>query len=66
MIATPQPQTMSIDQYLAWEPLQVCRYEYINGKVFAMTGGTIPHNDSELGEYGWQQYTEVKTVTIKL
>ncbi|NJR75297.1 MAG: Uma2 family endonuclease, partial [Scytonema sp. CRU_2_7] len=35
MIATPQPQKMSIEQYLEWEPLQDYRYEYINGEVFA-------------------------------
>ncbi|MBW4642822.1 MAG: Uma2 family endonuclease [Goleter apudmare HA4340-LM2] len=51
MIATPQPQKMSIEQYLEWEPLQDYRYEYINGEVFAMTGGTIPHNDIALNLY---------------
>ncbi|MBD2447373.1 Uma2 family endonuclease [Nostoc sp. FACHB-152] len=51
MIATPQPQKMSIEQYLEWEPLQEYRYEYVNGEVFAMTGGTIPHNDIALNLY---------------
>jgi Uma2 family endonuclease len=51
MIATPQPQKMSIEQYLDWEPLQEYRYEYVNGEVFAMTGGTIPHNDIALNFY---------------
>lgn len=51
MIAIPEPQKMSIDQYLEWEPLQESRYEYVNGKVFAMTGGTIPHNDIALNLY---------------
>ncbi|MBW4561389.1 MAG: Uma2 family endonuclease [Mojavia pulchra JT2-VF2] len=51
MIANPQPQKMSIEQYLDWEPLQDCRYEYVNGEVFAMTGGTIPHNDIVLNFY---------------
>lgn len=51
MIATPQPQKMSIEQYLEWEPLQEYRYEYVNGEVFAMTGGTIPHNDIALNIY---------------
>jgi Uma2 family endonuclease len=36
---------MSVDEYLAWEPLQETRYEYVHGEVLAMTGGTIPHND---------------------
>ncbi|MBD2202635.1 Uma2 family endonuclease [Calothrix sp. FACHB-1219] len=46
-----QPQKMTIEEYLAWEPLQDFRYEYVNGKVFAMTGGTIPHNDIALNFY---------------
>ena len=51
MFANPQPQRMSIEEYLDWEPLQDCRYEYVNGEVFAMTGGTIPHNDIALNLY---------------
>ncbi|MBD2498863.1 Uma2 family endonuclease [Nostoc sp. FACHB-280] len=51
MIANPQPQKMSIEQYLDWEPLQDYRYEYVNGEVFAMTGGTILHNDIALNIY---------------
>jgi Uma2 family endonuclease len=45
MIATPQPSQMSVEAYLDWEPQQEMRYEYINGEIYAMTGGTIPHND---------------------
>ncbi|MCU0565036.1 MAG: Uma2 family endonuclease [Oculatellaceae cyanobacterium Prado106] len=44
MIASPQRQFMSPEAYLEWEPLQECRYEYIDGEVLAMTGGTKPHN----------------------
>ncbi len=52
MIATsPQPQKMTIEEYLFWELDQELRYEYINGEVFAMTGGTIPHNDIALNLY---------------
>ncbi len=52
MIAIPQqPQKMSIEEYLEWEPYQDVRYEYINGEVLAMTGGTIPHNDIALNLY---------------
>jgi Uma2 family endonuclease len=51
MITNPQPQKMSIEQYLDWEPLQDYRYEYVNGEVLAMTGGTIPHNDIALNLY---------------
>ena len=45
MIATPQPQKMTVEAYLAWEPGQEIRHEFVNGEVFAMTGGTLPHND---------------------
>ncbi|MBD2214424.1 Uma2 family endonuclease [Nostoc linckia FACHB-104] len=52
MVTTSQqPQKMTIEEYLAWEPLQDFRYEYVNGEVFAMTGGTIPHNDIALNFY---------------
>ncbi|AFZ57689.1 Uma2 family endonuclease [Anabaena cylindrica FACHB-243] len=52
MIAIPQqPPKMTIEEYLTWELNQDIRYEYINGEVFAMTGGTIPHNDIALNLY---------------
>jgi Uma2 family endonuclease len=52
MIAIPQqPAKMTIQEYLPWELNQDIRYEYINGEVFAMTGGTIPHNDITLNLY---------------
>lgn len=43
MLANPET-TMTPQQYLEWEPTQELRYEYVNGEVFAMTGGTIAHN----------------------
>lgn len=52
MIAISQPtEKMTIEEYLEWEPQQDIRYEYVNGEVFAMTGGTIPHNDIALNLY---------------
>ena len=36
---------MTVEAYLDWEPRQELRYEFVNGKVFAMKGGTLPHND---------------------
>ena len=52
MIAIPQqPAKTTIEEYLPWELDQDIRYEYINGEVFAMTGGTIPHNDITLNLY---------------
>lgn len=51
IIATPQPPSMTIAEYLEWEPLQELRYEYVHGTVIAITGGTIPHNDIALNLY---------------
>jgi Uma2 family endonuclease len=52
MVAIPQqPPKMTIEEYFAWELQQEIRYEYVNGEVFAMTGGTIPHNDIALNFY---------------
>jgi Uma2 family endonuclease len=52
MLAISQtPSKMTIEQYLEWELQQDLRYEYVNGEVFAMTGGTIPHNDIALNLY---------------
>ena len=52
MIAIPQqPLKMTVEEYLEWEPQKDLRYEYANGKVFAMTDGTIPHNDIALNLY---------------
>lgn len=45
MIAVPSPQKMTVEAYLDWEPRQELRYEFVNGEVFAMTGGSLPHND---------------------
>ncbi|MEH1868409.1 MAG: Uma2 family endonuclease [Nostoc sp.] len=52
MVAIPQqPPKMTIEEYFVWELQQELRYEYVNGEVFAMTGGTIPHNDIALNFY---------------
>ncbi|HBB33325.1 MAG TPA: hypothetical protein DDZ80_12845 [Cyanobacteria bacterium UBA8803] len=48
MIAQPQLQLMAPQEYLEWEELQPIKYEYVNGEVFAMTGGTLPHNSIAL------------------
>ncbi|MEH1842195.1 MAG: Uma2 family endonuclease [Nostoc sp.] len=44
MIATPNKYHLTPDEYLQWEARQEIKHEYINGEVYAMTGGTIPHN----------------------
>jgi Uma2 family endonuclease len=48
MIAEPQFTPMSPQEYLDWEAQQDLKYAYVNGEVFAMTGGTIPHNQIAL------------------
>ncbi|MEO0456888.1 MAG: Uma2 family endonuclease [Cyanobacteria bacterium P01_A01_bin.114] len=53
MIATPDPPRMTAADYLDWEPQQEIRYEFVNGRVIAMTGGTIPHNDLALNLYSF-------------
>ncbi|MGB3517560.1 MAG: hypothetical protein WBA43_13980 [Elainellaceae cyanobacterium] len=42
---------MTVAEYLNWEPQQDLRYEFVWGKVQAMTGGTIPHNLIALNLY---------------
>lgn len=44
MIAEPKFNPMTPQEYLDWEETQELKHEYIDGEVFAMTGGTIPHN----------------------
>ena len=31
------------EEYFAWEEQQQCRHEYIDGEIYAMTGGTLNH-----------------------
>jgi Uma2 family endonuclease len=45
MIANLEPQYFTPEEYLEWEERQEFKHEYVNGEVYAMTGGTIPHND---------------------
>ena len=51
MIAAIQTQVMTAEAYLQWEVQQPLRYEYLNGSAYAMTGGTISHNDIALNLY---------------
>jgi Uma2 family endonuclease len=48
MIASQDSQLLTPQEYLEWEEQQPIKYEYINGEVFAMTGGTLPHNSIAL------------------
>jgi Uma2 family endonuclease len=44
MVANSQSNYMLPHEYLEWEEHQELKHEYIDGEVFAMTGGTIPHS----------------------
>ncbi len=44
MVALPDRMLMSAEEYLIWEPTQEQRYEYWDGEVVAMIGGTRNHN----------------------
>jgi Uma2 family endonuclease len=43
MTAQPEPISMSLDEFLAWEPKQPRRYEFVNSHVFAMAGASRAH-----------------------
>ena len=46
MIALPDTYSrMTPEEFFAWEKIQEIRYEYVNGNVIAIAGGTIAHND---------------------
>jgi Uma2 family endonuclease len=47
MVAISEQYYLTPEEYFEWEEKQPLKYEYIDGQVFAMTGGTIPH--SEIG-----------------
>jgi Uma2 family endonuclease len=44
MVALPDRLFMSATEYLDWESTQEDRYEYWDGEVVAMSGGTCNHN----------------------
>jgi len=72
MIASPQHSKMTAKEYLEWEPRQALRYEYCNGEVFAMTGGSKGHNRLALNLYSALVDTvdtagcEINTSDVKL
>ncbi|MCL2939192.1 MAG: Uma2 family endonuclease, partial [Trichodesmium sp. MAG_R02] len=46
MIAWPENyQKMTPEEYLEWEAQQEFRHEYVEGKILAMTGASLPHID---------------------
>ncbi len=43
MAIQPEPISMSLDEFLSWEPTQPLRYEFAGGHVFAMAGASRAH-----------------------
>lgn len=48
MIATRELGQLTPQEYFEWEAQQSLRYEYFDGAVFAMAGGSLPHADIAL------------------
>lgn len=48
MVADPKLTYMTPEEYLDWEEEQPLKYGYIDGEIYDMTGGTIPHTDIAL------------------
>ena len=44
MVAQPQPPRWSVDDYLEMERGSSVKHEYLDGRVYAMAGGTRKHN----------------------
>lgn len=51
MVASVDRDFTTPEEYLAWAATQPERYEYLDGMVYATTGGTLPHNDIALNLY---------------
>ncbi|PSF37495.1 hypothetical protein C7H19_10020 [Aphanothece hegewaldii CCALA 016] len=45
MVADPKLIYMTPEEYLDWEEEQPLKYGYIDGEIYDMTGGTLPHNE---------------------
>jgi Uma2 family endonuclease len=44
MAALPATKRLSVEEFLAWEDQQRERHEFVDGEIFAMTGGTLNHS----------------------
>ena len=42
-MSTPHPQVWSLNQFLDWESGQTERFEYLDGMIVGMVGGTVRH-----------------------
>ena len=41
--AKDKTPNLTPDEYFAWETTQLEKHEYINGEVYAMSGGSVNH-----------------------
>ena len=48
----PLPKPWTIEDFLAWEAQQEERYEFIDGRIIGMVGGTVAHTIIKSNVYG--------------
>lgn len=48
MVSALESRQFTPEEYFEWEAQQELRYEYFDGDVFAMAGGSLPHADIAL------------------
>ena len=48
VVAKEQFPKLTPEEYFAWEEMQTMRHEYLDGEVYAMSGGTINHSEIAL------------------
>lgn len=48
MVSAQDCHRLTPQEYFEWEAQQELRYEYFDGEVFAMAGGSLPHADIAL------------------
>ena len=44
MASNPVPRKWTVDEYLAYEEESGIKHEYIDGEIYAMSGGTVNHS----------------------
>jgi Uma2 family endonuclease len=52
-MAEPLPKPWTLDDFLAWEEQQPERYEFVDGVVRMMVGGTAAHNAIAVNVTSW-------------
>ncbi len=44
MVARRDPPQISVEEYLAAEAMSMIKHEYVDGQIYAMSGGTLDHS----------------------